>query len=240
MAGPWTMPRRPTERQVAALASAVARPLSLRAASPRARPRRAPARRQPGGDGQLVERFVELRGEQLEVRQRVEVGVEAERERAVVAHDRDPQREVLRERHHRVDRAHAAAEHVERELRAGHVRDDEVEVALARLQPRGLRHHGRRREAGQLRQQAARRPPGGTPSAPPSRRARARAARPGRSRRPAGSPTRRRPGCRARRAPRRCAPRRGSSRAARGRSSDGRARAGSGRGRRRRSRARRR
>jgi hypothetical protein len=71
---------------------------------------------------------------------------------SVVAHHGDPERLAPRERHHREEHAQAPAEHVQRKLRSGHVRDDEVKEALARLQARGLAEDRRRREAGEVRQ----------------------------------------------------------------------------------------
>ena len=49
-----------------------------------------------GRGGQLVDRALEALGDLLEVGQRVEVGEQAEAEPAVVGHDRDAQRLVLR------------------------------------------------------------------------------------------------------------------------------------------------
>ena len=68
---------------------------------------------------------------------------QAEVHLAVVAHDRDAERLALGQRGHREEVEQLAPEQVERHLRARDVRYDEVEEALARLQPRGLRHHGR-------------------------------------------------------------------------------------------------
>jgi hypothetical protein len=70
----------------------------------------------------------------------------------VVAHDRNPERLPARERDDGIQDLHAATEHVQRELRPGHVRDDEVEEALACLQPRGLAEDRRRREACEVRE----------------------------------------------------------------------------------------
>ena len=69
---------------------------------------------------------------------------------AVVAHHGDPERLALGERHDRVEDLQAPPEQVERELRAGDVRDDEVEEPLARLQTRRLAEDRGRREAGEV------------------------------------------------------------------------------------------
>ena len=106
----------------------------------------------------------------LEVGHRVVVAEQPEAEPAVVGHDRDPERGVERQRDLRVERAQPAALQVERELRPGHVRHDEVEEALAGLQPR---RPGRAPSAPRTRSAASaprRRPPGRTPSARPSPR----------------------------------------------------------------------
>ena len=69
---------------------------------------------------------------------------------AVVAHHRDAKRLAAGERHHRVERAQATAQQVERELGPRDVGDDEVEVALAGLQARRLAEDRRRGEAGEV------------------------------------------------------------------------------------------
>ena len=66
--------------------------------------------------------------------------------RAVVGHDRDRERVVPRQERDREEVLQLAPEHVERELRAGHVGDEQVEQPRGEVQPRGLREHRRRRE----------------------------------------------------------------------------------------------
>ncbi len=94
--------------------------------------------RSVGGAGEQADRALEVERDRVEVGERVVVAEQPEAEVAVVAHHRDPERLAAGERHDRVERAQAAPEQVERELRARDVRDDEVEVALAGLQARGL------------------------------------------------------------------------------------------------------
>ena len=66
---------------------------------------------------------------------------------AVIAHYRDPQCLAAGEGHDGIQPAQASAEQIQRELRAGDVRDDEVEVALTGLQARGLAQDRGRCEA---------------------------------------------------------------------------------------------
>ncbi len=106
--------------------------------------------RRIGGAGEPAHRALELLRDRVEVGQRVVVAEQAEAEVAVVAHHRDPERLAAGERHDGVERAQAAPEQVERELGARHVGDDEVEVALAGLQARGLAEDRRRGEAGEV------------------------------------------------------------------------------------------
>jgi hypothetical protein len=54
---------------------------------------------------------------------------------------------VLGQERDREDGGHLAALDVERELRAGHVRDEQVEEDRREVQPRRLREDRRRREA---------------------------------------------------------------------------------------------
>src|SRR3954447_8901469 len=84
-----------------------------------------------GGLRQLLKRRRQMVGEVLEVRHRVVVADQPEVERAVVAHDRDAQPLVHRQRDHREHVEQLLALYVQRELWPGHVRDDEVEGALA-------------------------------------------------------------------------------------------------------------
>src|SRR5688572_22872681 len=63
------------------------------------------SRRRPGRRGralEVVDREGELVAQRVELRHRVEVAQEAEGEVAVVAHDRDAQGRVARQRHDRV------------------------------------------------------------------------------------------------------------------------------------------
>ena len=66
--------------------------------------------------------------------------------RAVVGHDRHRERVVLGQEGDREELGQLAPEHVERELRAGHVGDDQVEQPRGEVQPRGLGEDRRRRE----------------------------------------------------------------------------------------------
>ena len=77
---------------------------------------------------------------------RVVVGEQAEADAAVVAHDRDRERVVLGQEGDREDLLHLPSEHVERQLRPGHVGDDQVEEPGREVDPRGLREQGRRGE----------------------------------------------------------------------------------------------
>ncbi len=95
---------------------------------------------------------LQIARDRLQLRQGVVVGEQPEAEMAVVAHDGDPERLALGERHDRVEDPQAPPEHVERELRAGDVRDDEVEEALACLQARRLAEDRGRREPGEVGQ----------------------------------------------------------------------------------------
>jgi hypothetical protein len=88
-------------------------------------------------------------GDPVEVGQRVVVAEQAEVDRAVVGHDRDPEGGVAGQRDLREDPLEPPAEQVEGELRARHVGDREVEHPLMGLQAGGLGHDRRRREAGQ-------------------------------------------------------------------------------------------
>ena len=101
---------------------------------------------------QRGDRPFQVVGDRVELGQRVVVAEQPEAEVAVVAHHGDAERLARGERHDRVQPAQFAAEQVERELRPGHVGDDEVEELLACLQPRGLAEDRRRREAGEVRQ----------------------------------------------------------------------------------------
>ena len=80
---------------------------------------------------QLGDRVGQILRQLLDVREPVVIGVEPEVQLAVVAHDRDPERLVGRQRHHRKHLLQPPTQHVQRELRAGHVGDDEVEHSLA-------------------------------------------------------------------------------------------------------------
>ena len=111
-----------------------------------------------------------------------------------------PERGVLRQRHLRVERAQPAAEHVERQLRAGHVRDGEVEERW-----RACRRAAWSRIVGAAKPASARQHLGadGLPGLLQVAHRRvddARSARAGRRVRPAAARTSRRRGCRARRA----------------------------------------
>ena len=95
---------------------------------------------------------VEIAGDRLELGDGVVVGEQTKAEPAVVAHHGDPQSLASGERHDGIEAAQAMAEQIQRELRAGDVGDDEVEVALTGLQARGLaedRRRGETREVGQ-------------------------------------------------------------------------------------------
>ncbi len=113
----------------------------------RARP--GAGRGEAGGAREIVDRRAQVVGQGLEVAHGVVVAEQAEPETTVIAHDRDAQRLVVGERDHGIEADHLAPEQVERDLRPGDVRHDEVEEALARLKPRGLRHDRRGREVGQ-------------------------------------------------------------------------------------------
>ena len=90
-------------------------------------------------------------GDQVDVLHRVVVGQQAEVDAAVVAHDRDRERVVLGQEGDREDVLELAAEHVERDLRAGDVGDDQVEEPGREVDPRGLGEQGRRREVVEAR-----------------------------------------------------------------------------------------
>ena len=92
----------------------------------------------------------------LDRRVEVAVGREPEAERAVVGEDADAEALVGRvERDHRMRREHARAAHVERELRARDVRDDDVERRALAARARHQRGDERRPEAGRLDHQRA-------------------------------------------------------------------------------------
>ncbi len=81
-----------------------------------------------------------------EVGQRLVVGEQPEVHAAVVGHDRHGERVVLGQEGDREQLGQPAPEQVERELRAGHVGDDQVEQARGEVQPRRLGEDRRRRE----------------------------------------------------------------------------------------------
>src|SRR5919198_6209484 len=74
------------------------RPAGLRRALARRRARLGHA----GGARQLRDRAAQVVGQRLEVWQCVVVAEQAERQPPVIAHDRDPQRLVVRQRHDRI------------------------------------------------------------------------------------------------------------------------------------------
>jgi ribosomal protein S18 acetylase RimI-like enzyme len=90
------------------------------------------------GFQQLPERLLDQLADRVDVGHGVVVGQQPEVDLAVVAHDRDGQRVVLRQEGDRHDLLHLAPEQVERELRARHVRDDQVEEPRGEVQPRSL------------------------------------------------------------------------------------------------------
>ncbi len=152
-----------TERDVAARADAVRLALPLlhdrgrQGRQPRGRPRQA----RPLDAGflglrsqldELGERVLDRPREVVEVVHRVVVAEQAEVHVAVVGHDRDRERVVLRQKRDREDRVHLAARDVERELRAGDVRHEHVEQARGEVDPRGLREHRRRGEVLDVRE----------------------------------------------------------------------------------------
>src|SRR4051794_35154201 len=105
-----------------------------------------------GSLGKLFQRRGQVVGNVLQVGHGVEVTDQAEVDRAVVAHQREPETLVHRERHHREHVEHLVALDVQRELRSGHVRHDEVERALAGADACRLREDRGRREAADARQ----------------------------------------------------------------------------------------
>ena len=90
----------------------------------------------------VLERLAQL----LEIGHRVVVAEQAEVHPAVVGHDRDGQRLVLGQERDREQVLELAPEHVERELRPGHVRHEQVEQPRRELQPRRLGEDRRRRQ----------------------------------------------------------------------------------------------
>ena len=82
--------------------------------------------------------------EHLDVGARVAVGPQPEMQRAVVRQDPDDDGQVPRERHDRERLEQPRAHQVQRLLRAGHVRDDEVQERLAVHDPRREAHQRRR------------------------------------------------------------------------------------------------
>src|SRR3954468_9054704 len=116
-------------------------------AARRENPASASIPRSGGGERQeLGQRRLDALGHEVEVGQRVVVAEQPEAHLAVVGHDRDGKRALTREEGHREDLRQPPAEHVERELRAGHVGHEEVEEAPREVQARGLRVQGGRRE----------------------------------------------------------------------------------------------
>ena len=82
----------------------------------------------------------------VDVRQGVEVAEQAEVHLAVVGHDRDRQRVVLGQEGHGDRLQHLPPKHVEGELGAGDVGDDQVEQPGGEVQPGGLGEDRRRGE----------------------------------------------------------------------------------------------
>src|SRR5436190_2566369 len=150
----WTVTSRPSVRAMSTTFPRILLELTLRAG----RSYRAASRLRLGGEldagrlGQLGERLAEVLGKGLEVPEQVVVAHEAEVDAAVVAHEGDAEALVAGQRDHREGLLELPAEQVERELRAGHVRDDEVEEALPCHQPGRLTHHRGRGEAAELGQ----------------------------------------------------------------------------------------
>ncbi len=191
----------------------------------------------PGGDAELLHALLEVGADALDVGHRVAVGEQAEADRAVVADDRDRQRVAAGEEADRVDLDQLAAAHVEGDLRAGEVGDEQVEEPGREVDRRGRAEQQRRGEVAEPVVEApdrlgAERLLGGLEvvhrlgddSAP---------ARPGRRCRPAAARASPSACCRARRARLRCGSRPAPAPAARPRRSPARGRASSGAGRRR-------
>ena len=86
-------------------------------------------------------------GDDVDVGELVVVADQAEADAPVVRHRRDRQRAVAGEERERVDLLELAAEQVQRELRPGDVRDEQVVGARREVQARGLGEDRRRREA---------------------------------------------------------------------------------------------
>ena len=100
---------------------------------------------------QLLDLGLDALGDQGHVLHRVVVAEQAEVDLAVVGHDRDRQRVVLRQEGDREDVEQLAAEHVERDLRPGDVGDDQVEQPGREVDPRRLGEQRRRGEVVEAR-----------------------------------------------------------------------------------------
>ena len=133
-------------------------------------------------------------GERPEVGEHVGAGLQAEVELVEVAHHRHVEAAAVHDRADRVVGDHAGADRVERERRAGHVGDGDVEqrsVAVGHLRaacrgaPPGRRRPGPRTRPS--RRACRRRSPSAAPSPRPCTRGSPRGAPPGRRRRWRGS-----------------------------------------------------
>ena len=123
--------------------------------------------------------------ELLEVGQRVVVAEQAEVQPAVVGDDRDRER-VLGQERDRED-LHLAAEHVQRELRPGHVRDEQVEQPRREVAAATAWRGSSAGRSPAARDDLGAHGPAWTPSGRSSRRGRCAAAPPGRRCRPAAA-----------------------------------------------------
>ena len=83
---------------------------------------------------QLVQRFADPVHDQVEVRDSVVIGEQAEIDAAVVAHDRHRERLVGGQEGHRKKILQLAPEYVERKLGTGDVRHQQVEQPRGELQ----------------------------------------------------------------------------------------------------------
>ena len=113
-----------------------------------------PAEALPGlvrGAREIGESALDPLGDHLDVVHRVVVREEAEVDPAVVGHDRDEQGLVGRQEPDGEDVLELAAQQVDRHLRAGHVRHDQVEEPGREVDPRRLGEQRRRGEVVEAR-----------------------------------------------------------------------------------------
>src|SRR5689334_5544423 len=99
-----------------------------------------------GGGAELLDGLAEVVGEPFHVRHGRAIGEQAEADAAVVADDRDRQRMATGEEADREHPGHLAAEHVEGDLRAREVGDEQVEESSREVDRRGGPQQEGRRE----------------------------------------------------------------------------------------------